>query len=148
HVGARKTFPHEKSIPILRYPAASDPVAPRSVDPENEVFMRIGVYGFPGPGWLDDVVAKAHQAADDGMQTFWMGQAFSIDALTSLAVVGREVPGIELAVGVVPIQTRHPQALAAQALAVQAAAGGRFTLGLGVSHRHTAEGRWGATFDR
>ena len=82
------------------------------------------------------------------MQTFWMGQAFGIDALTSLAVVGREVPAIELATGVVPIQTRHPQALAAQALTTQGAAGGRLTLGIGASHRHTVEDRWGYPFDR
>jgi 5,10-methylenetetrahydromethanopterin reductase len=110
--------------------------------------MRVGVFGFAGAGWLDDVVAAAQRAAADGMHTFWMGQAFSIDALTSLAVVAREVEGIELATGVVPIQTRHPQALAAQALTTQGAARGRLTLGIGASHRHTAEARWGYRFDR
>jgi F420-dependent oxidoreductase-like protein len=110
--------------------------------------MRVGVFGFAGRGWLDDVVAAAQRAAADGMDTFWMGQAFSIDALTALAVAGREVPGIELAAGVVPIQTRHPQALAAQALTAQGATGGRLTLGIGVSHRHTVEGRWGYSFER
>src|SRR5262245_64985446 len=82
------------------------------------------------------------------MHTFWMGQAFGIDPLTALAVAGREVPGIELATGVVPIQTRHPQAMAAEALTTQGATGGRLTLGIGASHRHTVEGRWGYAFDR
>src|SRR5262245_20677199 len=82
------------------------------------------------------------------MHTFWMGQAFGIDPLTALAVAGREVSGIELATGVVPIQTRHPQAMAAEALTTQGATGGRLTLGIGASHRHTVEGRWGYAFDR
>ena len=56
--------------------------------------MRVGVYGAAGAGWLDDVVDGARRAADDGFHTFWLGQAFGIDALTALAVAARH--GIEL----------------------------------------------------
>ncbi len=60
----------------------------------------------------------------------------------------RHAPSIQLGTAVVPIFTRHPQALAAQAMTVQAACHGRLTLGIGLSHRHVVEGRWGYSFDR
>jgi F420-dependent oxidoreductase-like protein len=49
---------------------------------------------------------------------------------------------------VVPIYSRIPQAMAQQALTVQAATGGRFTLGIGLSHRVVVEDMWGQPFDR
>ena len=65
-----------------------------------------------------------------------------------LAVVGQNVPGIELATGVVPTYPRHPIMLAAQALTVQAATGGRLTLGIGLSHQIVIENVFGQSFDR
>ena len=49
------------------------------------------------------------------------------DALTVLAVAGREVPRIEFATGVLPIQPQHPMNLAQRALPVTATPGGRAT---------------------
>jgi 5,10-methylenetetrahydromethanopterin reductase len=110
--------------------------------------MRVGVFGAAGRGWVDDIVDGATRAAADGFHTYWLGQAFGIDALTALAVAGREVHGIELGTAVVPIHTRHPQALAAQALTTQGAVGGRLVLGVGSSHPHTVEQRWGLRYDQ
>ncbi|MEU5882341.1 TIGR03564 family F420-dependent LLM class oxidoreductase [Spirillospora sp. NPDC047279] len=110
--------------------------------------MRIGLFlnelGVP----LDAVVDEARQAAEEGFAGAWMGQRPGWDALTSLAVAGRTVPGIELGTAVVPTIPRHPLALAAQALTVQSATGNRLTLGLGVSHRHVIEGQFGLSFER
>ena len=47
---------------------------------------------------------------------------------------------IELGTAVMPIQTRHPIAMAQQALANQAVCEGRFTLGLGPSHHWIVDG--------
>jgi 5,10-methylenetetrahydromethanopterin reductase len=71
-----------------------------------------------------------------------------VDALTVIALAGRIVPNIELGTGVVPIYARHPVALAQQALTVQAAIGGRLTLGIGLSHKRVVENAWGLSFDR
>ena len=59
--------------------------------------MRIGIFGgeVAGHGGIDEVVASTRRAADEGFATYWMPQIFGPDALTSLAVVGREVPRIE-----------------------------------------------------
>jgi F420-dependent oxidoreductase-like protein len=65
-----------------------------------------------------------------------------------LAVVGREVPRIGLATGVVPTYGRHPLTMAQQALTVQAASGGRFTLGIGLSHQIVIEGMFGLSFEK
>jgi F420-dependent oxidoreductase-like protein len=49
---------------------------------------------------------------------------------------------------VVPIQTRHPIAMAQEAMSVQAVCEGRFTLGLGVSHAWVIDGQLGLSFER
>ena len=86
--------------------------------------------------------------ADAGLASATVSQIFGYDALTLLALVGREVPDIELVTGVVPIYPRHPIMLAAQALTVQAAIGGRLTLGIGLSHQIVVENMFGYSFDR
>jgi F420-dependent oxidoreductase-like protein len=109
--------------------------------------MRIGIFGGTmTTGTIDDVVADARRAADDGFATYWAPQIFALDALTVLAIVGREVPGIELGTAVVPTYPRHPWVLAQQALTTQAAAGGRLALGVGLSHQIVVEGMWGISF--
>ncbi|MBK9180600.1 MAG: TIGR03564 family F420-dependent LLM class oxidoreductase [Acidimicrobiales bacterium] len=110
--------------------------------------MRIGIFGGDDGGGLDAMVAAARQAAADGFAAYWTPQIFGLDALTALAVVGREVPGIELGTSVVPTYPRHPMVLAQQALTTQAASGGRLVLGIGLSHQVVVEGMWGYSFDK
>lgn len=111
--------------------------------------MRIGTMsGRINDGTIDDVIAEARQAADMGCHTFWAAQIFSHDTLTVLALLGREVPGIELGTAVVPTYPRHPMMLAQQALTVNAAVGGRLCLGIGLSHQIVVEMMWGMSFDK
>jgi alkanesulfonate monooxygenase SsuD/methylene tetrahydromethanopterin reductase-like flavin-dependent oxidoreductase (luciferase family) len=51
--------------------------------------------------------------------------------MTALAIVARETERIELGTAVVPTYPRHPVVIAQQALTVQVASKGRFTLGIG-----------------
>ncbi len=97
---------------------------------------------------LDDVVAQVQAAREAGVGSVWCSQIFGLDALTLLAIVGREVPGIGLGTAVVPVQPRHPIVLAGQALTTQAAVGERLTLGIGLSHQVVIEGVFGLTFDQ
>jgi 5,10-methylenetetrahydromethanopterin reductase len=48
----------------------------------------------------------------------------------------------------VPTYTRHPVAMAQQAMTTQAACKGRFTLGIGLSHAPVVQGMWGLQYDR
>jgi 5,10-methylenetetrahydromethanopterin reductase len=109
--------------------------------------MRIGSFSSRVNDWpLDDVVAEAKQAEADGLATYWASQIFSHDALTALAVIGREVPRIELGTSVVPTYPRHPMIMAQQALTVNAASGGRLCLGIGLSHQIVIETMMGMSF--
>lgn len=111
--------------------------------------MRIGVF-FPTKEHapLDETVARMVDVAGRGFSAVWLPQSSGFDALTVLALVGRETSGVELGTSVVPTYPRHPVALAAQALTVNAATGARLVLGIGLSHRVTIEGTYGLSYDR
>jgi 5,10-methylenetetrahydromethanopterin reductase len=94
------------------------------------------------------LIEKTRRAYDDGFASVWLPQVFDVDALTMLAVVGREVPDIELGTAVIATYPRHPMVLAQQALTVQALTRGRLALGIGLSHRIVIEGMFGMSFDK
>jgi alkanesulfonate monooxygenase SsuD/methylene tetrahydromethanopterin reductase-like flavin-dependent oxidoreductase (luciferase family) len=74
--------------------------------------VRIGaMFDIDQP--IDNVVAQVASMAAAGIETAWTSQIFGYDALTVLAVVGREVPGIGLGTAVVPTYPRNPVMLAA-----------------------------------
>jgi F420-dependent oxidoreductase-like protein len=111
--------------------------------------MRIGIFGgHTASGPVDAIVEEARACADDGFATFWLPQIFGVEALMALAVVGREVDGIELGTAVVPTYPRHPITLAQEALTAQAFSGGRLVLGIGLSHQLVIEGMFGMSFER
>ncbi|MBI4570697.1 MAG: TIGR03564 family F420-dependent LLM class oxidoreductase [Chloroflexi bacterium] len=115
--------------------------------------MKIGVFvGDPDAGSdlgsLDRAVRAAVEAEQAGFDSAWYPQIFRIDALTAIALAAKETERIELGTCVVPVYTRHPHALAQQAVTVQAAAGGRFVLGIGLSHQPVVEGMWGLSYDK
>ncbi len=111
--------------------------------------MRLGIMAaVDNTGTLDQLVDQARAAHDAGIDTFWAAQTFGLDTLTAMAIIGREVPTIELGTSVVPTYPRHPMMLAQQALTVQAAIGNRLCLGIGLSHQVVVEGMWGISFDK
>jgi len=101
--------------------------------------MRIGLMVGPERGRYGTKVermrADVRWAEESGLATVWIPQIpDEFDALTACALVGVETARIQIGTAVVPVQPRHPIALAQQALSTQAACGGRLALGLGVSH--------------
>lgn len=108
--------------------------------------MKIGL--FTQPSTVDETVADVRAVAEGGFASAWMPQIFGIDTLTALAVASREVPDIELGTAVIPTYPRHPMMLAAQARTVQQVSGGRFTLGIGLSHQMVIEGLLGMSYDK
>lgn len=112
--------------------------------------MRIGLmHGANGPdGSLDELVAAAKRAEKLGFATLWVPNIFSWDAIGVLTVLGRETERIELGTAVVPSYPRHPMAMAQAALTASAASGGRFTLGIGLSHKVVIEDMFGLSYDK
>src|SRR5215471_12644478 len=113
--------------------------------------MRIGILAAETPGdqALGKLADQLRRAAGDGLASVWMSNIFGLDALTSLAVAGSQVPGIELGTAVIPTYPRHPAVLAQQALTAALAVGpGRLTLGIGLSHKIVIEDMYGYSFDR
>ena len=109
--------------------------------------MKIAV-GLDVDGSVDATIERARDLVAQGLTSLWASQIFGPDTLTVLALVGREVPTVNLGTAVVPIQPRHPTMLAAQARTVQDAIGGHLSLGVGLSHQVVVEGLWGLAFDR
>jgi F420-dependent oxidoreductase-like protein len=101
-----------------------------------------------GTGSIEEVVQRAEEAVGAGAQSLWSSQIFGHDTLTMLALVSQRVPDVRFGTSVVPVYPRHPTMLAAQALTVQAASGGRLTLGVGLSHEMVVEGMWGLSYKR
>src|SRR6202012_4834772 len=113
--------------------------------------MRIGISQDEpaGPQALVRLRDQLQHAADDGFASAWVPNIFGLDALTSLAVAGSQVPGIELGMAVVPTYPRHPAVLAQQVMTAAVAAGpGRLVLGIGLSHKIVIEDMYGYSFDK
>ncbi|HXW43264.1 MAG TPA: LLM class F420-dependent oxidoreductase [Streptosporangiaceae bacterium] len=113
--------------------------------------MRIGtsLVDPGGPDALGKLADHLRRAADDGFASAWMANIFGLEALTSLAVAGSQVPGIAVGTAVVPTYPRHPAVLAQQAMTAALALGpGRLTLGIGLSHQIVIESMYGYSFDK
>src|SRR3954447_26095494 len=107
--------------------------------------MRLGLV-IGEQGGVDGMVRQTKEAADAGFSTVWTAQIFGVDALTAMAVIGREVPDIELGTAVIPTYPRHPMMLAAQALTVQQITGSGLALGIGLSRQFVIEAMFGMSF--
>ncbi len=95
------------------------------------------------------LVADAEAAEQAGFASIWVPQVPNdFDALTAIALMGRATTRVELATAVMPVQTRHPIAMAQQALSNQAVCEGRFTLGLGPSHHWIVTDMLGLPYER
>lgn len=110
----------------------------------------VGLLSDTGGGSpVDATVRQLAELRDEGFRRVWMAQLpYDPDLMTILAVALHEVDTIEVGTGVVPIQVQHPTQLAQRALTLNAIAGGRFTLGLGLSHRMVTEQMWGISYDK
>ncbi len=115
--------------------------------------MRVGVMIGPERGRyatkVERLRADGRWAEEAGFASVWIPQIpDDFDALTAVTLVGERTSRIEIGTAVVPIQPRHPIALAQQALATQAVCGGRLSLGLGVSHHWVVEDMLGLPYDK
>jgi len=109
--------------------------------------IGIGIGELAGaPADLNGIIAQAKRAEADGFASGWFASIFGFDAIMLAALCARETTRIELGTAVVPTFPRHPISMAQQAMTAQAMAGGRFTLGIGLSHQVVIETMLGMSF--
>lgn len=97
--------------------------------------MSAGVVIRPpsdGHNAVDDALTQVRRAVDHGVGEVWFAQRYDLDALTLCAVTAAAVPEVKVGTAIVPINPRHPLLIASAAQTIQAAAHGRFRLGIGL----------------
>jgi F420-dependent oxidoreductase-like protein len=115
--------------------------------------VRIGLMIGPERGRYREkvpkLIADAVAAEQAGFTSCWFPQVpDDFDAMTAVALMGQATERIEIGTAVVPLQTRHPIAMAQQALATQAVCDGRFVLGVGPSHHWIITDMLGLPYER
>jgi alkanesulfonate monooxygenase SsuD/methylene tetrahydromethanopterin reductase-like flavin-dependent oxidoreductase (luciferase family) len=106
--------------------------------------MRLAAYISPG-GDLPAAVALARAAEGLQYESVWVTHGLGRDSFLVLAAYAAATTRLQLGNGVVPIYPRHPVAMAQAALTLAETSGGRFRLGIGVSHRASIEAMLGLT---
>ncbi|GAB2668701.1 TIGR03564 family F420-dependent LLM class oxidoreductase [Nocardia goodfellowii] len=97
--------------------------------------------------YIDDSVHQARAVAAHGVGSVWFGQRMDYDSPALAAIVGREVPALQVGTSAIPVIGRHPLLVSAQAQTAQAATHGRYHLGLALGSSLVA-GAFGTPFDR
>lgn len=109
--------------------------------------IGIGTEVIARPQHPQAIAEEAAAAENDGFRSAWCVHfSRGIDALSAITLAGMATRDIALGSSVIPTYPRHPLALAQQAATVQAAIGGRLTLGIGLSHRPVIEGMFGLPY--
>jgi len=109
--------------------------------------MKIGVVTL-GSGGILGMAQEAKDAEDAGFDLFVVPSIYGHDPLSVMAVAGTMTSRIRLMTGVAPTYPKHPAAMASGAMSAGSASGGRFTLGIGLSHKVVIEGVYGMSYDR
>ena len=115
--------------------------------------MRIALMMGPERGRYREkpaqLAADAAAAERAGFTSLWVPQIpGDFDAFLASALMAQATERVEIGTAVLPIQTRHPIAMAQETLSVQDVAEGRFTLGIGVSHDWVISGQLGIPYER
>ena len=112
--------------------------------------MRIGTMMVAdGTGaTLDDVIGTAKRVEAAGLDSAWLANIFSFDAISTLALnrAGDGTPPPRY--GGNPHLPAPPDRHRPAALTTQAACNGRFTLGIGLSHQIVIETMLGLSYER
>ncbi|HEX6513549.1 MAG TPA: LLM class flavin-dependent oxidoreductase [Chloroflexota bacterium] len=103
---------------------------------------RLGTVLPAGPDF--DAALRTVQLADElEYDSVWVTNNVTREAFIVLAAYACATKRIGVGTDIVQVYTRHPVVMAQQALSLNDVSGGRFRLGLGVSHAPNIEGAYG-----
>lgn len=109
---------------------------------------RLGAWGHLDSLDIDGARAYARRVDQLGYGTLWVPETVGREPFTLLGLLAGETSEIRIGTSIVGIWGHDPQTTRMAAMTLQEATGGRFVLGLGVSHPHLAEMLRGHSFDR
>ena len=97
---------------------------------------------------IQDSIGLAQLAESLGYEMVWVPEGGGSDSITRLAAYAGSTSTVRLGTGILPAFSRTPGLTAMTALGMHIISDGRFSLGLGVGHRGSAEGIHGIPFRR
>jgi probable F420-dependent oxidoreductase len=109
---------------------------------------RLGVWSHLDSLPIEQARAFARRVDELGFGTLWVPETVGREPFTLLGLLAGETSDVRLGTSIVSIWGHDAQTTRMAALTLSEATGGRFVLGLGVSHPHLAERLRGHTFDR
>jgi probable F420-dependent oxidoreductase len=109
---------------------------------------RVGVWGHLDSLAAADAVAYARRAEELGYGTLWVPETVGREPVALLATLAAGTTTLNLGSSIINIWGRDAQASRMAAMTLAEASGGRFVLGLGVSHPHLAAKLRGHDFAR
>jgi probable F420-dependent oxidoreductase len=109
---------------------------------------RIGVWGHLDSLAADEARAYARRVDELGYGALWVPETSSREPFALLGILAAETPRLVLGTSIVGIWGHDAQTSRMAAETLAEATGGRFVLGLGVSHPHMTSRLHGRTFDR
>ncbi len=109
---------------------------------------RLGVWGHLDSLPIEEARAYARRVDELGYGTLWVAETVGREPFTLLGLLVAETSEVRLGTSIVGIWGHDAQTTRMAAMTLHEASGGRFVLGLGVSHAHLAERLRGHTFNR
>ena len=100
---------------------------------------RIGAWSHLDGLSAAEAAAFARRSEEVGYGTLWVPETVGREPFVSLALLAGSTSRMKLGTSIASIWARDAQAARQSALTLAEATGGRFVLGLGVSHAHLAE---------
>ncbi|MGY2082281.1 LLM class F420-dependent oxidoreductase [Blastococcus sp. SYSU DS0539] len=107
--------------------------------------MRIGM-PISYSGGFDRTTAVIAEYESAGLDTVYVAEAYSFDAVSHLGYLAAKTTTVEIASGILNIYSRTPTLLAMTAAGLDFLSGGRFTLGIGASGPQVVEGFHGVPY--
>lgn len=108
----------------------------------------LGVWGHLDTLPRTQLIAYARRVEELGYAALWVPDVVGRDPFTLLGVLLGRTERMALGTSIASIWSRTPQTTRMAAMTLQEASGGRFILGLGVSHPHMAARLHGGEYDR
>jgi len=109
---------------------------------------RLGVWTFFDGLAAPDAAAVTKRIEAWGYTTLWLPEAVGRDPFALIAYLGAQTRSLVFATGIANLYARDPMAMNALRLTVGESTGGRFALGIGVSHGHLVTGVRGHAYEK